>query len=82
MRTDVSRFDDTHHLGEPATRPLSGWRSRLAALLRLAMPWHDSLSRTRKGYAGFVRAEALRLRYLASRLLHPALGRVQLLFQG
>jgi hypothetical protein len=64
MLTDVSRFDDTHHLGEPANRPLSGWSSRLAALLRLAMPRHDSLSR------------------LASRLLHPALGRVQLLFQG
>ena len=64
MPTDVLRFDDAHHLGEFATRPLSGWRSRLAALLRLAMPRHDSLSR------------------LASQLLHPALGRVQLLFQG
>ncbi len=64
MQTDVIRFDDAHHLGEPATRPLSGWRSHLAALLLLAMPRHDSSSR------------------LASRLLHPALGRVQLLFQG
>jgi hypothetical protein len=64
MKTEVIRFDDAPHLGEPATRPLSGWRSRLAALLLLAMPWHDSSSR------------------LASRLLHPALGRVQLLFQG
>ena len=102
MLADVLRFDDAHHLGEPATRPLSGWRSRLAALLLmkllseglsrqktaakslliLAMPRHDSSSRTRKGYAGFVRANALRLRYLASRFLHPALGRVQLLFQG
>ena len=62
--TDVLLFDDVHPLGEHATRPLSGWRNRLAALLRLAMPRHDSLSR------------------LASRLLHPALGRVQLLFQG
>ncbi len=82
MLTDVFRFDDVHPLGEPATRPLSGWRSRLAALLLLAMPRHDSSSRTREGYAGFVRAEALRLRYLASQLFHPALGRVQLLFQG
>ncbi len=64
MLADVLRFDDTHHLGEPAIRPLSVWRSRLAALLLLAMPRHDSLSR------------------LASRFLHPALGRVQLLFQG
>ncbi len=82
MLTDVLRFDDVHSLGETATRPLSGWRSRLAALLLLAMPRHDSSSRTREGYAGFVRAEALRLRYLASQLLHPALGRLQLLFQG
>jgi hypothetical protein len=82
MQTDVMRFDDAHHLGEPATRPLSGCRSRLAALLLLAMPRHDSSSRTRNGYAGFVRAKALRLRYLASQLLHPALGRVQLPFQG
>ena len=82
MLSDVLHFDVAHHLGEPATRPLSGWRNRLAALLRLAMPRHDSLSRTRKGYAGFVRANALRLRYLASWLLNPALGRVQLLSQG
>ena len=82
MQTEASRFDDAHHLGEPATRPLSWWRTRLAALLLLAMPRHDSSSRTRKGYAGFVRAEALRLRYLASRPLHPAFGRVQLPFQG
>jgi len=64
MQTDEIRFDDAHLNGEPATRPLSGWRSRLAALLLLAMPRHDSSLR------------------LASRLLHPALGRVQLLFQG
>jgi len=64
MQSDVVRSDDAHHVGEPATRPLSGWRNRLAALLLLAMPRHDSSSR------------------LASRLLHPALGRVQLLFQG
>ena len=42
MQTDVIHFDGAHHLGETATRPLSGWRSRLAALLILAMPWHDS----------------------------------------
>ena len=64
MLADVLRFDDAHPFGEPATRPLPGWRNRLAALLLLAMPRHDSSSR------------------LASRLLHPALGRVQLLFQG
>jgi len=64
MQTDVIRFDGAHHLGEPATRPLSGWGSRLAALLLLVMPRHDSSSR------------------LANQLLHPALGRVQLLFQG
>ena len=64
MQSDVVRSDDAHHVGEPATRPLSGWRSHLAALLLLAMPRHDSSSR------------------LASQLLHPALGRVQLLFQG
>ncbi len=102
MQSDIFGFDDAHQLGESATRPLSGRRSRLAALLLmkllseglsrqksaakslliLAMPRHDSSSRTRKGYAGFVRAKALRLRYLASQLLHPALGRVQLPFQG
>jgi hypothetical protein len=38
MQTEVIRFDDAHHLGEPATCPLLGWRSRLAALLLLAMP--------------------------------------------
>jgi hypothetical protein len=75
MQTDVIRFDGAHHLGEPATRPLSG-------LLLLAMLRHDSSSRTCKGYAGFLRAEAIRLRYLVSRRLNPALGRVQLLFQG
>ena len=64
MLVDVLRFDDAHPLGEPATRPLSGWRSRLAVLLLLAMPRHDSSSR------------------LASQLLHPDLGQVQLLFQG
>ena len=64
MKTEVIRFDNTHHVGEPATRPLSGWRSHLAALLLLAMPRHDSSSR------------------LASQLLHPDLGQVQLLFQG
>jgi len=64
MQTDVFHFDEAHHLGKPATRTLSGWRSRLAALLLLAMPRHDSASR------------------LASQLLHPALVRVQLLFQG
>ena len=64
MLAEVLRFDDVHHLGEPATRPLSGWGNRLAALFLLAMPRHDSSSR------------------LASQLPHPALGRVQLLFQG
>jgi hypothetical protein len=102
MQTDFKCFEGDHLLGEPAPRPLSGWRSRPAAfllieqlseglsrqktaaksLLILAMPRHDSSSRTRKGYAGFVRAEALRLRYLAGWLLHTALGRVQLRFQG
>ena len=37
MLADVLRFDDAHPLGEPATRPLSGRRNRLAALLRLGM---------------------------------------------
>jgi hypothetical protein len=64
MQPDVFGFDDAHQLGEPATHPLAGWRSRLAALLLLAMPLHDSSSR------------------LANHLLHPAIGRVQLLFQG
>ena len=30
MLSDVLHFDVAHHLGEPATRPLSGWRNRLA----------------------------------------------------
>jgi hypothetical protein len=82
MQTVLVCFEGDHLLGESATRPLSGLRSRPVALLLLAMPRHDSSSRTRKGYAGFVRAEALRLRYLAGRLLNPAFGRVQLRFQG
>jgi hypothetical protein len=61
---------------------LSRQKTAAKSLLILAMPRHGSSSRTRKGYAGFVRAEALRLRYLADQLLHPALGRVQLRFQG
>jgi hypothetical protein len=44
MPTEFSRFDDARSMGEPASRPLSGWRNRLAALFRIAMPRHDSSS--------------------------------------
>ncbi len=64
MLANVLRFESPHPMDTPATRPLSEWRSRPAALLLLAMPRHDSSS------------------CLAGQLLHPALGRVQLLFQG
>jgi hypothetical protein len=64
MTSNACAFDNRHPLDEPATRPIVERRSRLAALLLLAMPRHDSSSR------------------LASRLLLPALGRVQLPFQG
>ena len=64
MQTEIIRFDDAHHLGEPATRPLSGWRSRLAR-------------RDDESCRGMARRSNA-----ARRLLHPALGRVQLLFQG
>ena len=37
MLAEVLRFDDVHHLGEPATRPLSGWRNRLAALFLMKL---------------------------------------------
>jgi len=42
MQTEVIRFDNTHHLGEPATRPLSvgfnccfkvEWRFRVAGCI-------------------------------------------------
>jgi len=50
MQSDVIRSDDAHHVGEPATRPLSGRRIRLASLLLFAMPRHD---RRRALPAGF-----------------------------
>ena len=36
MNTDVSAFDHAHHFGDPATHPITGLPSRLAALLLLA----------------------------------------------
>ena len=36
MNTGVSAFDNAHHLGEPAARPITRLPGRLAALLLLA----------------------------------------------
>jgi hypothetical protein len=84
MLTDVFRFDDVHPLGEPATRPLSGWRSRLAALLLMKL-LSEGLSRQRTAAKSLLILAMPRhdsSSRLASQLLHPDLGRVQLLFQG
>jgi hypothetical protein len=84
MQTDDIRFDDAHHLGKPATRPLSGWRSRLAALLLLKL-LSEGLSRQKSAAKSLLILAMPRhdsSSRLASRLLHPALGRAQLPFQG
>jgi hypothetical protein len=38
MYSTLSAFDGVHRLGEPATRPIARFSSRLAALLLLAGP--------------------------------------------
>jgi len=84
MQTEVIRFDNAHHLGEPATRPLSGWRSRLAALLLMKL-LSEGLSRQKTAAKSLLILAMPRhdsSSRLASQLLHHALGRVQLLFQG
>ena len=37
MNTSVSAFDQSHQLGEPATRPIAGLPGRLAALLLMKL---------------------------------------------
>ncbi len=37
MNTSVSAFDQSHQLGEPATRPIAGLPGRLAALFLMKL---------------------------------------------
>ena len=37
MNTDVSAFDHAHHFGDPATHPITGLPSRLAAVLLMKL---------------------------------------------
>jgi hypothetical protein len=37
MNASVSAFDQSHQLGEPATRPIAGLSGRLAALLLMKL---------------------------------------------
>lgn len=83
-QSDFLCFDDAHHLGEPTTCPLAGWRNLLAAL-RLMKLLSEGLSRQKTAAKSLLilampwHDSSLRL---ASQLLHPALDRVQLLFHG
>ena len=52
MNTGVSAFDHAHHLGEPATRPITGLPRRLAALLLLAGNDHARRRALPAGVAG------------------------------
>jgi len=84
MQTDVFRFDDVHPLGESATRPLLGWRSRPAALLLMKL-LSEGLSRQKTAAKSLLILAMPRhdsSSRLAGQLLHPALARLQLPFQG
>ena len=37
MKADVRPFDQSHHLGDPATRPITRFSGRLAALLLMKL---------------------------------------------
>jgi len=52
MNTGVSAFDYPHQLGDPATHPITGLPSRLAALLLLAGNDHARRRALPAGLAG------------------------------